>query len=173
VDPSGIEIQIVETYSAEDRLSLSGGDNDPNQTASYNLHWRPKTLHVLVIQDKITVSHVGLLHHTVTVNNQLVPVAGIGGVLTHPDFRGKGFSQMALKKALDHIQTHMNANFAILFCRDSLRPWYEKQGWSPIPHPVWIDQPQGSIQSPLAVMVKILGRERWPPGTVQLGCLPW
>ena len=171
--PEGIEIRIVESYSTTDRMSLSGGESDPSQTSIHGLTWQPKTLHVIIVKGGIAVSHAGLIKHTVKVGGHLFPVAGIGGVLTRPDCRGKGFGQMAVREAEQHVRQHQDAPFGLLFCRDAIRPWYERLGWSPIAEPTWIDQPIGTIRAPLDVMVKCFGQERWPAGTVQLGCLPW
>lgn len=168
-----IEVRIADSYPAADKLSLAGSESDPNQTASYGLVWRPKSLHVLIIEDGLLVAHVGLVQCTVTAGGHPVSVAGFGGVLTRPDCRGKGFGQMAMQKAEEHVRQQGGANFGLLFCRGAVRPWYERLGWTPIEKPVWIDQPKGSIQSPLVVMVKRFGQEAWPDGVVELGCLPW
>lgn len=168
-----IEVRIVDSYLAADKLSLAGGVSDPNQTVSYGLVWQSKPLHVLIVDDGVLVAHVGLVQCTIKVGGQLVSVAGFGGVLTRPDCRGKGFGQMAMQKAEEHVRQQGNANFGLLFCRDAVRPWYERLGWEPIKRPVWIDQPGGSIQSPLVVMVKCFSQESWPGGMVELGCLPW
>jgi len=171
--PEQIEIRIVESYSALDRSNLAGGESDPNQTDSYHLQWQPKTEHVLVFESGVAVSHVGLVKHTVAVGERLVPVAGIGGVLTRPDCRGKGFGQMAMQKAQELALQHLRVSFGLLFCRTAMQAWYERQGWLAIDEPVWIDQPGGSILAPLVVMVKCFGEEIWPSGTVRLGSLPW
>jgi len=168
-----IEIRIVENYSAQDRLSLAGGDSDPAQTASYNLHWQPKTEHVLILENGVAVSHVGLVKHIVAVGDRLVIVAGIGGVLTRPDCRGRGFGQMAIQKAEEFAQRSLMTNFGLLFCRTEVCTWYERLGWSQISEPVWIDQPEGIIRAPLVVMTKGFGEEKWPSGEVRLGCFPW
>jgi aminoglycoside 2'-N-acetyltransferase I len=173
VESEQIEIRIVESYSAADRLSLADGESDPNQTACYRLIWQPKTLHVLIMEDGITVAHAGLIERTVMVGDHSVPVAGIGGVLTRPNCRGKGFGQMAVQKAEEHVRQHKKTNFGLLFCRDAILQWYGRLGWSPIVDPVWIDQPEGTIRAPLVVMAKCFGEESWPGGTVRLGCLPW
>ena len=173
MNPDSIEIRVVESYSAADRLSLSGGESDPSQTASLGLKWQPKTLHVNVVESGITVSHAGLLTCTVTVGGHLVRVAGIGGMLTRPDCRGKGFGQLAVQKAEEFARRHKDVKFGLLFCRDAVRPWYERLGWSLIADPVWIDQPEGTVLSPIGAMVKCFGEERWPGGPVRLGCLPW
>jgi len=115
MSPDSIEIRVVESYTAADRLSLSGGDSDPSQTASLSLKWQPKTLHVNVVESGIIVSHVGLLTCTVTVGDHLVRVAGIGGMLTRQDCRGKGFGQLAMQKAEEFARRHMDVNFGLLF----------------------------------------------------------
>lgn len=171
--PVEIEIRVVENYSAEDRLSLSGGDSDPAQTASYHLQWEPKTQHVLILENAIAVSHVGLVKHIVAVDELWVMVAGIGGVLTRPDCRGRGFGQLAMKQAEEFAQQRLMADFGVLFCKPEMCAWYERLGWSQISELVWIDQPEGTIRAPLPVMAKCFGQESWPGGTVRLGCFPW
>jgi GNAT superfamily N-acetyltransferase len=171
--PDQIEIRFVENYSPQDRLNLAGGDSDPAQTASYHLQWQPKTQHVLILEDGIAVAHTGLVKQTVAAGERLVTVAGVGGVLTRPDCRGRGFGQIAMQKAEEFAQQCLMADFGMLFCRAEMCAWYERLGWSQISDPVWIDQPEGCIRAPLPVMAKCFGQESWPGGTVRLGCFPW
>ena len=168
-----IGIRLVENYSEEDRLSLSGGESDSSQTDHYHLQWQPKVHNVLILEDGRTVSHAGLVKRTIKVGERPVQVAGIGGVLTRPDCRGRGFGEMAVQKAQELALEYMLVNFALLFCRPAMRIWYERLGWSPLLVQVWIDQPQGTIQAPLPTMVKCLSQETWPGGAVRIGCLPW
>lgn len=154
-------------------MSLAGGESDPSHTHSYHLQWQPKTLHVFVVKNGETVSHTGLVLQTVTVDDRLVSVAGIGGVLTRPDCRGRGFGQMSIKKAEEYARQHKIADFGLLFCTEAMRAWYERLGWSLIPEQVWIDQPEGIIRCPLLTMEKSLGQKAWPGGAVRLGCFPW
>src|ERR1035441_4701508 len=63
-------------------------------------------------------------------------------------------------------------NFGLLFCGDSVRPRYERRRSSLLAKPVWIDQPERTVPSPIAAMVKCFGPETWPSGTVRLGCYP-
>ncbi|MGA2834482.1 MAG: GNAT family N-acetyltransferase [Terracidiphilus sp.] len=168
-----IEIRIVENYSAQDRLSLAGGDCDPAQTASYHLQWQSKAQHVLILENGIAVSHAGLVKQIVVVDGRFVAVAGIGGVLTRPDCRGRGFGQIVMQKAEEFAERSLMTNFGLLFCRTELCAWYERLGWVQVFEPVWIDQPEGSIRAPLVVMTKGFGEKRWPSGEVQLGCFPW
>jgi GNAT superfamily N-acetyltransferase len=168
-----VEVRVEANYSGSERLILSGGERDPSQTEGYRLQWQPKSQHVFVIEGGIMACHVGLVTQMVTVGDHLVPVVGIGGVLTRPDCRGRGLGQLVMRTAQEFVVKHKIANFGLLFCRAAMQGWYERLGWSPITEPVWFDQPEGAIRSPLVVMLKCCGQERWPGGTVRLRCLPW
>jgi GNAT superfamily N-acetyltransferase len=168
-----IEIRFALNYAQQEREILAGGETDPNQTADLRIQWQPKVQHIFIQKDGIPAAHAGLVRHTVAVGERLVTVAGIGGVLTRPDCRGRGFGQMAMQEAEGFALREMNADFGLLFCRMAMCEWYERQGWSHLSAPVWFDQPQGSVRSPLAVMVKSFGPEPWPCGAVRLGSLPW
>ena len=77
VQKEPLEVQIVESYSAADRNDLAGGQKDPSQTSAYQLQWRPMEKHVLVVEGRKRVCHVGLVRQTVEVQGNLVSVAGI------------------------------------------------------------------------------------------------
>jgi GNAT superfamily N-acetyltransferase len=168
-----IEIRIVESYTAVDRLAISLGDSDPAQTASFGLVWQPKTQHVLVMKDDTPVTHIGFLLHVVTIEEHPIQVAGIGGVLTRPDCRGQGFGRVGIAAVESWVRQHRLAEFGMLFCREQMQTWYERLGWTRVASPVWISQSEGDRESPMPVMVKSFSRECWRPGPVRLGCFPW
>jgi predicted GNAT family N-acyltransferase len=132
-----------------------------------------KAQHMLIPENGIAVSSAGLAKHSVAAGKRLVTVAGIGGVLTRPDCRGRGFGQIAMQKAEEFAQRSLVTNFELLFCRTEMCAWYEWLGWSQISEPAWIDQREGTIRAPLVVMTKGFGEKRWPSGVVWLGCFPW
>ena len=173
MEQRGIEIRLVDQYSALDRLALSGGDDDPAQVSSLGLVWLPKTHHLLVCRDGTVVAHVGFVLQTVFVEARSIRVAGIGGVLTRRDCRGQGLGAIGMKAVEDLIRRERMAPFGMLFCREQLQSWYERMGWSLVPEPVWFDQPQGVRQSPMVVMVKCFNGEDWPAGEVRIRSLPW
>jgi len=168
-----IDIRVAEFYSEADRSDLAGGEKDPSQTGAYQLRWRPTEKHVLIVEGGRNVCHVGLVKHTVAVEGLLVPIAGIGGVLTRPECRGRGYARIAMKAAEAFALSQMGVNFMLLFCRPALQSWYEGLGWVKVSSAVWIEQQQGTIVQPLVSMVKCLGPKQWPQGEVRLGCLPW
>ncbi|MGO9519072.1 MAG: GNAT family N-acetyltransferase, partial [Candidatus Korobacteraceae bacterium] len=156
-----------------DRSELAGGETDPSQTGAYQLQWRPTGKHVLIVESGRNVCHVGLVKHTVAVDGNPVPVAGIGGVLTRPECRGRGYARIAMKAAEAFALRQMEVDFMLLFCRPALQSWYEGRGWIRVSSVVWIEQQQRTIVQPLVSMVRCLGPKQWPLGEVRLGCLPW
>jgi aminoglycoside 2'-N-acetyltransferase I len=171
--PAPIEVRVVEIYSGADRSDLAGGEKDPSQTSAYQLQWRPTEKHVLIVEGGRNVCHVGLVKHSVAVEGNPVPVAGIGGVLTRPECRGRGYARVAMKAAEAFASSQMGVDFLLLFCRPALQSWYEGLGWVKVSSAVWIEQQQGTIIQPLVSMVRRLGAKQWPQGEVRLGCLPW
>jgi predicted GNAT family N-acyltransferase len=168
-----LEVQIVESYSAADRNDLAGGEKDPSQTSAYQLQWRPTEKHVLVVEGRKRVCHLGLVRQTVEVQGNLVSVAGIGGVLARRECRGRGYCRIAMEAAEAFALSQMAVNFILLFCRPALQSFYGHLGWARVLSPVWVEQVQGNVLLPLVSMVKCLGAEQWPEGEVHLRSRPW
>jgi aminoglycoside 2'-N-acetyltransferase I len=168
-----MEICFTKSFTAADKLLLAGGERDSSRTNSYGLEWRPTEHHVLVTKNGRSISHVGLPKHAVRVGGRLISVAGIGGVLTHPEYRDSGFARMAMEEALRQAVRELDIQFGLLFSREAMLPWYETQGWALVKDTVWIEQRQGVIPSPLPTMVRRPAVEKWPAGEVWLGSLPW
>ncbi len=168
-----IEVRVVDSYAEADRCDLAGGEKDPSQTSAYQLQWRPTEKHVLILESGRKVCHVGLVQHTVAVEGHAVAVAGIGGVLTRPESRRRGYGRIAMKAAEAFASSQMGVDFMLLLCRPALQRWYESLGWVKVASSVWVEQQQGPIVQPLVSMVRCLGPKLWPQGEVRLGCLPW
>lgn len=172
-NPDGVGILFADTYTAEQLSVLTGGEVDAFRSDAYQLSWRPGEKHVLLFQKGLLVSHVGLLAHAVEVDGLPIRVCGVGGVITRPEYRGRGFGVTALDAAQEFASEHFHVRFMLLFCNREKRSWYESHGWQLVPGPVLIDQPKGTIPAPLLVMVKPLGPETWPAGELRLQSLPW
>ncbi|HEV7473808.1 MAG TPA: GNAT family N-acetyltransferase [Pyrinomonadaceae bacterium] len=139
---------------------------------AFNLRWRPKDVHFLLDVDGMTVSHVGVLKHDVTIAGERVTVGGVGGVVTLPAWQKRGYASELMQHAVDFFRNWKVAA-GLLFCMPWRVPFYESQGWRVVHHPVIIEQPDGAIVSPLEVMVFPLGDSVWPDGKVELNSFPW
>jgi GNAT superfamily N-acetyltransferase len=74
------------------------------------------------------VSYTGIVTRDVLVDGEPILIGGIGGVATHPGHRGKGYAPLGMSHALDFL-LGMNAQFALLVCRDDLVDYYDGLGW--------------------------------------------
>jgi len=167
------EIIETDTLTPERRQHLFYFEPDVFCLASFNLQWEPKVRFFHVYDAGELVANAGVVGRTVDVAGTAVRVAGIGGVVCRPEARGRGHPTAAVATALAHGATVMGAEFGMLFCLPRLVPFYGRTGWERLAAPVWIQQPAGTVRSPLEVMVKPLSGRPWPGGEVRLNGRPW
>ena len=86
---------------------------------------------------------------------------------------GEGHATAAVAAALAYGAAATGAEFGMLFCLPRLLAFYARSGWQRLPEPVWIEQPAGTIASPLEVMVKPLTGRQWLAGEVRVNGRPW
>ena len=168
-----MEISLSTSFTPDQLEAISGGEHDPFTGLIYGLVWRPTERHVMVTEDGLEVCHIGLVAHTVEVNGEPVKVAGVGGVITKREYRGRGIALAAMRTAETLAKQELDSEFMFLFCRPGMRGWYETQDWNVIRDTVLVDQPGGTVPAPLLAMVKQLGATDWPSGEVRLNSLPW
>lgn len=161
---------LHEELHGRGQAASGGGERESSRTNGYRLEWRPTENHLLVMKNGRTVSHVGLLKHAVRVGGRLISAAGIGGALTHPEYRDSGFARMAMEEALRQAVRELDIQFGLLFRREAMLPWYETQGWVLVKDTVWIERRRCVIPSPLPAMVRRLAVEQWPAGEVWGAC---
>jgi len=84
------------------------------------------------------VSAVQVYTRSIRLFGEVVPVGGIGGVGTHPDYEGRGLASALLCRAIDE----MNRREMMLSLLFSTRTrFYGRLGWVLIPHPVAVAHP--------------------------------
>ena len=150
---------------------LSWGD-DIFHTEELELMWRPKESHLILYIGDRPVTHCGLITQSINVGDSSFLVGGVGGVVTAPDFQGRGYAHQILQEALT-IFALEERPAALLFCREALQPFYHQQNWQLIPDPVWILQSSGLVQFPACTMVHTLNGFSWPDGPLKIDSLPW
>ena len=98
--------------------------------------------------------------------------AGLGGVLVHPAYRGRGIARTVISAAVEHARA-AGAETMILLCRPDLVPFYTQLGWSRLSVPVTVQQPDGSRTLPLPAMIYGLVGLPHPTISVDLRGLPF
>ncbi len=95
------------------------------------IEWSPPGWQVLVWNQTRTqvLAHAGLLVRPARHNERGVNIGGIGGVMTHPEYRRQGYAAAALGRCLEFFREQGDIDFAMLVCNSTLVPVYQRLGW--------------------------------------------
>jgi predicted GNAT family N-acyltransferase len=117
---------------------------------------------------------VGLIVREIISNGEAKTIAGIGGVMTHPEKQGKGYASRAMRQAAKMFNEELDVAFALLFCRPHLVEFYKRLQWKPFQGQVFVEQPQGKIEFSANGAMDLDGKEQAPVnGILDLKGLPW
>ena len=168
-----VEIRVAEKLTEAEKHTLFEWGENIWGVEDLRYRWRPKDLHFMLEEDGRLVSHVGLVRHAVRAGGQAVDVAGVGGVVTVPEAQGRGLAQRGMRHAAEFFCHEWGVEFGLLFCRDALVAFYERLGWQMVEAPVFVEQPDGPVESTINVMVLPCDGRAWPAGEVRLESFPW
>ena len=92
--------------------------------------YRPSQTRVVVVNDKV-VSTLRVWERRIRVGESLVTMGGIGGVCTHPRYRGVGYASALMRDTIGYLKTtgyDIGALFTII-----PDEFYSKLGWVSLP----------------------------------------
>jgi GNAT superfamily N-acetyltransferase len=122
----------------------------------------------------VALCHVGIVVRDARWNDRAVKVGGIGGVKTHPAFRGRGFAGTAIRQALEFFREQGDVDFGLLVCEPGLVPFYERLGWRRFPGQFLVTQGQATVpftfNLPMTIPVRL---QESLTGTIDLLGPPW
>lgn len=122
------------------------------------------------------VSQIGIVDRTIRVGGQSLPVAGVGGVATHPACRKSGFAGVLLNAALEQMRQRRPQDaydFAVLFCSNHIIPFYTKRGFCPVQNPVYVLESGKWVLFEDNKMVLPLSAKPWPEGEMDVYGRSW
>ena len=92
--------------------------------------YRPSQIRVVVVNDRI-VSTLRVWERRMRVGESLVTMGGIGGVCTHPSYRGVGYASALMRDTIGYLQT-VGCDLGVLF---TIIPeaFYRQLGWTSFP----------------------------------------
>ncbi len=92
--------------------------------------YRPSQTRVVVVNDKV-VSTLRVWERRIRVGASLVTMGGIGGVCTHPRYRGVGYASALMRDTIEYLRT-MGYDIGALF---TIIPdeFYSRLGWVSLP----------------------------------------
>jgi predicted GNAT family N-acyltransferase len=172
-------LELIEfgDLTAEQRAELERGEDDPFDSRRLDgaLCWRPKDRHVALRgEDGRLVASAGLVLAEVKAGDRSgVAVVGIGGVIVTAARRGEGLASQVIEAALRRAE-RLGPGIAMLFCHEDRTGLYRRHGFSEVPRPVLVQQPDGQIEMPMITMWRTLrGDAVLPTGPVALTGLPF
>lgn len=158
--PAGMRVLINDWFLIEFGISL-------DKLAPIN--W-----HVLAWADETLVCHVGIVEQAATVGGEPVQLGGISGVVTEPDWRGRGLASEAMRRAAEHMRRSTAADYGLLLCLQERVTFYGRLGWQQITAPLFFTDWRGeTVQTGLAIMMLPLRDRPWAGGRIELSGLPW
>jgi GNAT superfamily N-acetyltransferase len=125
------------------------------------------------ILDGSLVGRIGILQRTISVGQELLPVAGICGVVTVLEYRDRGIASALLNESVAYIKNRLSLPFALLTCNARLEAFYERLGWRTVNGPTVFTQPDGVRTCKGLTMMLECGPRLWPEGPIDLCGLPW
>ena len=148
-------------------------EDETEKPAWTHLEFAHADLRILVESGEQLVCHVGITQREVTWNGRKLRVGGIGGVATHPEFRGQGFASVALTAAIQTLKDERATDFALLFCEQHNLAFYAARGWKTFAGLVYAEQ-SGARQRFDALLPLVFYLKRAPhDGEIDLCGLPW
>jgi aminoglycoside 2'-N-acetyltransferase I len=124
--------------------------------------------------DGTLASFVGVLLRQAAYNEQPVTVGGVGGVMTHPLARRRGYAKMGMHRASEFFTQQPDVGFALLVCQPHLIHYYGSMGWREFSGKLWVRQ-HGAIAEFTFNRVMTLGVSQEAPidGAIDLCGPPW
>jgi len=141
---------------------------------SRHFTWSSMQWSVLVWDENELIAKASLLVRDGFHNDIPKRIGGIGGVMTHPAKQGQGLASKAMRDAAKRFDDELNVDYALLFCRPHLIPFYERLGWKSFEGQLFVEQPQGKIEFSANDAMVLDVREPAPlNGVLDLNGLPW
>src|SRR4051794_22124181 len=122
---------------------LNGNTSWPLAEPLFNIVWSPEIMHdaswrhvkwanaqlrvLLETPGDGLVCHIGLYFREVTWNGRKMQIGGVGGVMSHPDHRRRGYASIALDAAIRTMRDRQDVQFGLLLCEPHNFAFYQSR----------------------------------------------
>lgn len=150
----------------------------PEESASWpgrHLEWaRPEWCICVSDEAGLLVTYAGLVLRNGKYGQASVRIGGIGGVMTHPEARGRGYAGIAMQQAIEFFRSQSNVDFALLVCKPQLIGYYGSLGWREFSGQLVVQQyGQESLFTFNRIMTHAVRLAAPTDGSIDLGGPPW
>ncbi len=143
-------------------------------TPMHGIEWSHAQRRILLYIDDVVRAVAGIHERVVLCDGQKIAVAGVGGVMTEPEFQGQGLGKLVMLHLVDLLKKEANCAFSLLFCEDHNVGFYAKMGWLRFAGDLVVEQHGRS--GPFAfrnTMVLPVTKPAQVTGHIDLCGLPW
>lgn len=147
-------------------------ENLPGRT----IEWSPRQWSVIVWNDDRTqaLGHAKIVVRLGRYNGQDLRIGGIGGVMTHPLHRRRGYASAALSRCLEFFRDGVEIDVGLLVCEPALLPFYSRKGWREFTGKLLVTQRGNpeifTFNTPMTFPIRC---QIAPSGTIDLLGPPW
>jgi aminoglycoside 2'-N-acetyltransferase I len=135
--------------------------------------WAEPDYYAILSLEKQLAGRLAVLDRKVSVGGVILPVGGIGGVATKPEFRHRGVAKAMLARAAEFMKNDLEVEFGFLLCRHEVSPVYAKMGWIIVAGPTTFTRAGATVTYPNDTMILQFTCKEWPPGSIDMMGLPW
>lgn len=108
-----------------------------------------------VLKDEGRIAaHLRVWDREIRVRGAVLRAGGIGSVLTHPDYRGRGYARALMRNA-EAYMLDAGYDVGLLFTIIGT-PFYKALGWTPIPLPTFTIDLESEASGPPSTHVRVL-----------------
>ncbi len=120
------------------------------------------------------ISHVGAITRLCLCDQEEIPIGGIGGVMTHPSQRGKGYAGAGIRRMIEFLRQDRQVDMTLLFCAPRLRSFYRRFGFRSFAADSYVRQNGEKTMFPRDEIMVMPARKPVPQcSALDLCGLPW
>ncbi len=112
----------------------------------------------VLLENGRIAAHLRVWDREIRVRGSLIRAGGIGSVLTHPDYRGRGYARALMRNA-EAYMLDAGYDVGLLFTIIGT-PFYQALGWTPIPLPTFVIDLESEAGDPPSTRVRALDIDR-------------
>lgn len=123
--PESLKCQAVSFL----RVQWPDGFTGENRLRDWVTREDDHPIHIVLVEQNILISHTNVVWKYLDHDGETYKLYGLTGVFTFPSFRQQGYASQVIAAGTAYIQMS-DADIAMLYCDESLRNLYAKQGWN-------------------------------------------